>query len=374
VSDGTRSWPESPASQLDLFPRSDLAKPCKHCGRPLRRDNTTGFCTRTAECKNAGRRIVRSNRRRTVNRCTHPGGCPNPICGNGLCEMHLRRLSRTGELGPAGTLRNPRLVHWGDTFGEWTALGSTVRTSERVLCRCTCGTEREVLAMALLGGRTRSCGCRGGKDGRRGPLPIKPKPPYLTAGAVLGWLTLLENAPYEASMVRCRCTCGTETTKLAGNLKTSNTKSCGCMQGVSFTRHGLSGHPLYQTWRGIINRTTKPSDPGWPSYGGRGITVCERWQELPDGLLNFISDIECILGPRPKGTSLDRTENDGNYEPGNIRWSPPDVQMRNRRSVRGLTKQRDELARRVAELEAEREALLAAMGTTPSGNEERDAS
>ena len=309
-----------------------------------------------------------------MNKCSHPDGCPRQICGNGLCEMHLARLKRTGELGPAGMLRNPRLVHWGDTFGEWTALGSTTRTNERVLCLCTCGTEREVLAMALLGGKTRSCGCRGSKDGRRGPLPIKPRPPYLTAGAVFGWLTLLEDAPHAACMVRCRCKCGTEATKLAGNIKTGNTRSCGCMQGVPKMRHGLSAHPLYQTWRGIINRTTKPSDPGWPYYGGRGITVCERWQGLPDGLLNFIADIECILGPRPKGTSLDRTENDGNYEPGNIRWSPPDVQMRNRRSVRGLTKQRDELARRVAELEAEREALLAAMGTTPSGNEERDAS
>ena len=72
----------------------------------------------------------------------------------------------------------------------------------------------------------------------------------------------------------------------------------------------------------MIGRCTRPNNPNYNRYGGRGITVCERWLEFS----NFVAD----MGPRPDGMTLDRINNDGNYEPGNCRWADWDTQMENR--------------------------------------------
>ena len=74
-------------------------------------------------------------------------------------------------------------------------------------------------------------------------------------------------------------------------------------------------HPLYSTWQGMVSRCTNPKDPAYYNYGERGITVCERWKESFD---DFCSD----MGPRPDfGYTVDRMENDGNYEPNNCYWA-----------------------------------------------------
>ena len=82
----------------------------------------------------------------------------------------------------------------------------------------------------------------------------------------------------------------------------------------------------YRSWESMIRRCTKPQSPDYKYYGARGITVCPRW--LGDtGFINFFAD----LGPRPSGTSLDRIDNEGNYEPSNCRWADEVTQKRNRR-------------------------------------------
>jgi hypothetical protein len=86
-------------------------------------------------------------------------------------------------------------------------------------------------------------------------------------------------------------------------------------------------HPLYSVWMSMKNRCRHKSFPQWKDYGGRGISVCERWQNSFDAWLQD-------MGPRPDGYVLDRINNDGNYEPGNCRWTDRSTSQRNTRVVR----------------------------------------
>lgn len=90
------------------------------------------------------------------------------------------------------------------------------------------------------------------------------------------------------------------------------------------TKHGMRGTPAYYSWCSAIARCHNPASKDFPSYGARGITVCERWRASFE---NFAAD----MGERPAGTTLDRfPRNDGNYEPGNCRWATRSEQQRNR--------------------------------------------
>lgn len=100
--------------------------------------------------------------------------------------------------------------------------------------------------------------------------------------------------------------------------------------GVVATKHGMSNTPTYRSWAGMVQRCSNSDLAGWGNYGGRGITVCERWLKFE----NFLAD----MGERPKGTSIDRyPNNDGNYEPGNARWANRSEQNENTRAVRYIT-------------------------------------
>lgn len=120
--------------------------------------------------------------------------------------------------------------------------------------------------------------------------------------------------------------------------------------------HGLWNHPLYPTWHTMMARCYKQTNKKYKNYGGRGIGVCERWHSVA----NFISD----LSPRPEGMTLDRVNNDGNYEPSNCRWATVLQQARNRPQAKLTDLQRNEILRMYAETRSPK-AIAAALGVRP---------
>lgn len=104
------------------------------------------------------------------------------------------------------------------------------------------------------------------------------------------------------------------------------------MQGRQLARiDGRTEHVLYPLWYNMMSRCTNPLSTGWRHYGGRGISVYQEWVEDPWSFYNYCDE---TLGIRPDGYSIDRIDNDGNYEPGNIRWATQKQQVANRRSSR----------------------------------------
>lgn len=125
----------------------------------------------------------------------------------------------------------------------------------------------------------------------------------------------------------CRCVCGNEEVLFLTALRGGKKRSCKpCLNArvsVEKTTHGLTKSPTYLSWKSMKARCLNPKSPDWKYYGARGITVCDRWLESFE---NFLAD----MGVRPAGLTLDRKENDGNYEPGNCRWATSTEQARNR--------------------------------------------
>lgn len=151
-------------------------------------------------------------------------------------------------------------------------------------------------------------------------------------GQKFGKLTVLELVTKSGAVThlwRCACDCGGETVAQGGALRGGKSKSCGCLQLQSATKHGMYGTPAYESWRQMKGRCLNEKHEAYPDYGGRGITVCDRWMDFA----NFYAD----MGAKPKRKSLDRIDNNGNYEPGNCRWTNFVTQNNNRRSSRFLT-------------------------------------
>lgn len=154
-------------------------------------------------------------------------------------------------------------------------------------------------------------------------------------GARFGRLVVEAGAPWVGYRRRwlCRCDCGVALTVDAANVKAGYTQSCGCLKhernvNQPYSRtHGMNKTPEHRAWSSMIQRCTNEKQDSFADYGGRGITVCERWLRSFEAF--FIN-----VGPRPSPAhTLDRKDTNGNYEPGNVRWATRAQQAQNRRST-----------------------------------------
>ncbi len=196
---------------------------------------------------------------------------------------------------------------------------------------CPCGIIFESRIHHIKTNSIPSCGCSN-------PLKLK----YIE-GQLLGDFGLIYikdiTLPSKPRKAKFQCSCGKIFDTSIASVKHNSTKSCGCLQSQSIikrqTKHGDSIRSsflnyLYQAWAGIKSRCLNTNEISYPDYGGRGISIYPEWLEY----IPFKKWILDNIGERPEDYSIDRIDNGGNYEPGNVRWANSKTQNNNKRPRR----------------------------------------
>lgn len=200
---------------------------------------------------------------------------------------------------------------------------------------CDCGKTKTARVCHVTSGRTTSCGCLHSERVRE----VSRAQTGITPGARFGRLTAVAEQPRDGTVSSWsfRCDCGTELVLPSMKAKSGHTKSCGCLNRDAsrsrWLKHGHYKSREYRSWLGIKARCYNPRSASFQDYGGRGITVCDRWLG-PEGFKHFLED----MGDCPSADhSIDRLDNSRGYSPDNCAWRTRVEQMNNRRGNIALT-------------------------------------
>lgn len=203
----------------------------------------------------------------------------------------------------------------GTKIGDWLVLRE-IRGLSHALhyeCKCKCGTVSIVRSDGLKNGRSQRCSiCRHNNLHKNSQM---------MPGLQIGKWKIIEHAKVDKPQYHYKVQCECGNIKIVNGNALRNGRSNQC-RDCSLIIHNMEGTPTYNTWKCMWERCTRIKNHNYHRYGGRGITICERWEKFS----NFLAD----MGIKPTGKQLDRINNDGNYEPSNCKWSTPKENSNNR--------------------------------------------